>query len=213
MRVGARPTPASAGAASTATPRRVARSMARPARGLRRLIEASLNGCARTATHRRPALAPPARAPSRVGRRPRARSPASPGARDGRPRRARPRPPPAARARLARAHTAASSSSGETLVCAWNLPAKAVSRAEVPRRRPRRAASYGHVRDLVEKSGSVSPSAAWRAGLGGARARDGEAGQARCAVRRHRRARHRPRPKGEAISWHILELLPRAKAS
>ena len=184
--------------------------MARPARGLRRLIEASLAGGARAATHRRPALhcarpcavagrsAVTHAVPSLSGRARWSSAPPLP----------RVRPPAAPRASRAR-HAAASSSSGETLVIVES-PAKAVSVQKYLGDGHVVLASYGHVRDLVEKSGSVVPERGFEM-VWEERARDGVV---RDILRAARSARTvvlatDPDREGEAIAWHILELLKR----
>jgi DNA topoisomerase-1 len=74
-------------------------------------------------------------------------------------------------------------------------------------------ASYGHIRDLPSKDGSVEPdndfAMSWEV--------DGKAAK-RVATsstpegRRPPDPGHRPRPRGEAISWHVLEVLQKKKA-
>ena len=183
--------------------------MARPARGLRRLLEASLDGGARAATHRRPALhsarpcavagwSEAARAVPSLSRRPRWLATSS-----------LPRVHPRAAPHVSRACHAAASRSGETLVIVES-PAKAVSVQKYLGDGHVVLASYGHVRDLVEKSGSVVPERGFEM-VWEERARDGVV---RDIVRAARSAgtvvlATDPDREGEAISWHILELLKR----
>ena len=106
-----------------------------------------------------------------------------------------------------RARHAAASRSGQTLVVVES-PAKAVSVQKYLGGGHVVLASYGHVRDLVEKSGSVVPERGFEM-VWEERARDGVV---RDIVRAARSAdtvvlATDPDREGEAISWHILELL------
>ena len=108
---------------------------------------------------------------------------------------ASPRPPPRRAARLPRAPRR------RLVVVRGNARHRGIAReggfrAEVPRRRPRRARV---LRPRARPGGEKRerrPRARLRDGLGRARARRRRAGHpARGAIRAHRRARHRPRPR------------------
>jgi hypothetical protein len=173
--------------------------MARPARGLRRLLEASLNGCARTATHRRPraSFRPPVRRRGLVGGRARGPKPIRARAMVGRAGAFPASASPPRRAPPARATPPPRHRPGETLVIVESPPAKAVSVQKYLGEGHVVLASYGHVRDLVEKSGSVVPERGfemvWEERAAATAVVRDILRAAR--IRRHRRARHRPRPR------------------
>jgi DNA topoisomerase-1 len=74
-------------------------------------------------------------------------------------------------------------------------------------------ASYGHVRDLPPKDGSVDPDAASRWSGRPMPTRRGSKGDHRRGQERHRfDPRDRPDREGEAISWHVQEVLRKRKA-
>ena len=215
MRAG--PAPAS-GAVSSASPR--ARSMSRPVRGLRRLLETSLSagfGCkARRGDVKRPAIhvvhsadnSGRTRASAIAGWRTITNASSLSSLTSILPyfRQKSTRVPHVYHA-CGRFAGLATSASPSTLVIVES-PAKAVSVQKYLGDDHVVLASYGHVRDLVEKAGSVIPAndfeMVW--------AERGKEGVVRDIVRAAKATKTiilatDPDREGEAISWHILELL------